>query len=63
MFEGKEESDSQADMSRPANQVALYVEELLKRHPRFTGKLEVNFKDGKVMDINETRRTKIEEVN
>jgi hypothetical protein len=48
-------------MSKAANQVSLYVEELLKQHPRFTGKLEVNFKDGKVMDINETRRTKIEE--
>ena len=48
-------------MSRPANQVSLYVEEMLKRHPRFTGKLEVNFKDGELKDINETRRTKIEE--
>ena len=50
-------------MSKPANQASLYIEELLKRHPRFTGKLEVNFKDGTVMDINETRRTKIEEGN
>lgn len=48
-------------MSKAANQVSLYVEELLKRHKRFTGQVQLNFKDGKLMDINETRRTKIEE--
>ncbi len=48
-------------MSKPANQLSLYVEELLKRHPRFTGKLEVNFKNGKYKDVLECRRTKNEE--
>jgi len=38
--------------------IKLYVEKLLENIPDFTGKLEINFKDGKLMDINETKRTK-----
>jgi len=37
------------------------VDLLLARHEKFTGKLELNFKDGILKDIVETSRTKIEE--
>jgi len=45
-------------MSNPATKLLAYLEDLLLRYKRFTGKLEVNFKDGELMDINETRRTR-----
>ena len=48
-------------MSKVANKVLAYLEELLLRYKRFTGKLELNFKDGELKDINETRRTKFVE--
>lgn len=38
--------------------IQLFVNELLDKHLDFTGKLEINFKNGKLMDINETKRTK-----
>jgi len=44
-----------------SKKVLAYLEKLFLRHKRFTGKLELNFKDGVLKDINETRRTKYEE--
>jgi len=39
-------------------QASIFIRQtLLDNHP-FTGKLEVNFKDGMLMDINKTERTK-----
>ena len=35
-----------------------YIEGLLLDNENFTGKVELNFKDGQLMDINETKRTK-----
>jgi len=35
-----------------------YIQNSLKGNPFFTGKLEINFCDGKLMDINKTERTK-----
>ena len=49
------------DMDKSIKKVLAYLEELLLRHKLFTGKLELNFKDGELMDINETRRTKYKE--
>jgi hypothetical protein len=48
-------------MGSPVKKVLAYLEDLLLRYKRFTGKLELNFKDGVLKDINETRRTKYEE--
>lgn len=44
-----------------SKKLLAYLEDLLMRHKLFTGKLELNFKDGVLKDINETRRTKCEE--
>ena len=41
--------------------ILTYLKDLFLRHKCFTGKLELNFKDGHLKDINETRRTKFEE--
>jgi len=38
--------------------LAKYINDFFEETPNFTGKLEINFKDGKLMDINETKRTK-----
>jgi len=35
-----------------------YVQQLLLGNRYFTGKLEINFKNGQLMDINKTERTK-----
>lgn len=35
-----------------------FITKLLQEKPDFTGKLEINFKDGVIMDINKTERTK-----
>lgn len=48
-------------MSKASGKVAAYLEKLLLQYRRFTGKVELNFKDGELKDINETRRTKYEE--
>jgi len=48
-------------MSSVTKRVLAYLEDLLLRYKRFTGKLEINFKNGELKDINETRRTKYEE--
>ncbi len=48
-------------MSKAARRIVAYLEDLLLRYKRFTGRLELNFKDGVLKDINETRRTKYEE--
>ena len=48
-------------MSKVTEKVLNYLEDLFLRHKRFTGKLELNFKDGVLKDINETRRMKYEE--
>lgn len=48
-------------MNKVAKKVLAYLEDLLLRYKRFTGKLELNFKDGELKDINETRRTRYEE--
>ena len=53
-------------MKLPAEQIAdkikSYVEGLLLSNETFTGKLEMNFKDGQLKDINETKRTKDKEI-
>jgi hypothetical protein len=38
--------------------IIKYLEMVFKKTPQFTGSIEVNFKDGKLMDIKETKRTK-----
>lgn len=48
-------------MSNVTKKVLAYLEDLLLRYKRFTGRLELNFKDGDLKNINETRRTKYEE--
>jgi len=48
-------------LSKVTEKVLNYLEDLFLRNKRFTGKLELNFKDGVLKDINETRRTKYEE--
>jgi len=48
-------------MSKVSKKVLAYLQDLLLRYKRFTGKLELNFKNGDLKDINETRRTKYEE--
>lgn len=48
-------------MSKAIAYILAYLKDLFGRHKRFTGKLELNFKEGKLKDINETRRTKFEE--
>lgn len=48
-------------MNEAPTKVYEYVSQLLLKNRSFTGRLELNFKDGKLKDINETRRTKIEE--
>ena len=46
------------------SKVTAYIAELLgDKHPNFTGSLALNFKDGKLKDIVESRRTKCEEGN
>ncbi len=47
-------------MKKVSQKVIAYLEEMFLRHERFTGKLELNFRDGELKDINETRRTKCE---
>ena len=39
--------------------IAVYIEKLLEKDSGFTGKLEINYKDGVAMDVNETKRTKL----
>lgn len=41
------------------NKVRQYLSEMLGSRPDFTGKVELNFQDGVLKDINETRRTKV----
>lgn len=48
-------------MIEVSKKVLDYLKDLFKRYKLFTGKLELNFKDGELKDINETRRTKFEE--
>jgi len=48
-------------LSKVTEKVLNYLEDLFLRNKRFTGKLELNFKDGVLKDINETRRMKYEE--
>jgi len=48
-------------MTENIEKITKYLEGLLAKLPKFTGKLELNFKDGVLKDINETRRTKYEE--
>lgn len=50
-------------MSKASKKVLAYLQDLLLRYKRFTGKLELNFKDGELKDIQETRRTKYNERN
>ena len=47
-------------MSKPSQKIVAYLEDLLQRYKRFTGKLELNFKDGELKRINETRSTNYE---
>jgi hypothetical protein len=39
--------------------IGIHIEQVLSSNPNFTGKFELNFKDGKLMDISETKRTRI----
>lgn len=48
-------------MKKVIAKISEYVVNLLTRHSKFTGKLELNFKDGKLKDILETKRTKIDD--
>jgi hypothetical protein len=41
------------------HRICDHLERLLLERPNFTGRIEVNFKDGVPMDIQETRRTKL----
>ena len=50
-------------MSKPAQKIAAYLEDLLQRNERFTGQvtMEIHLKDGKVKDVYLGNRTKYEE--
>lgn len=48
-------------MEKVSNKVIVYLQDLFQRYKRFTGKVELNFKNGELKDINETRRTKYED--
>lgn len=37
-----------------------HIEKILLDKPDYTGKVEINFKDGCPMDIQETKRTKLQ---
>jgi hypothetical protein len=37
------------------------VKNLLRTHREFTGSLQLNFKDGKLKDFDERKKTKVEE--
>lgn len=50
-----------ASAEQEACKAKAYLEDLLLKHETFTGRVELNFKDGKLRDVNETRRTKFEE--
>jgi hypothetical protein len=41
--------------------IIKYLEEVFKKMPKFTGSIEINFKDGKLMDITEIKRTRFTE--
>ena len=46
-------------MNESVKQFNDYVTKLLAKLPEFTGSLQLNWKDGVLMDIHETKRTKI----
>lgn len=51
-----------ANVKRITHKIAKYIEDLLLgKYPNFTGKLEFNFKEGKLKDCLEVKRTKFEE--
>jgi hypothetical protein len=47
-------------MEREVAKITDHLEHLLLSDEEFTGKIELNFKDGILKDINETKRTKME---
>lgn len=50
-----------ASAEREAFKATAYIEGLLLKHENFTGRLELNFKDGVLKDCLETKRTKFKE--
>lgn len=50
-----------ANAEQTTRKVKDYLERLLLKYKTFTGKVEFNFRDGELMDANETKRTKFEE--
>jgi hypothetical protein len=45
-------------MRKPEGIAFHYIKDLLQEKPDFTGNLQLNFRDGELMDINKTERTK-----
>lgn len=50
-----------ANAEQEAYKAKTYLEGLLLQHETFTGKVEFNFRDGELKDVNETKRTKFSE--
>jgi hypothetical protein len=50
---------SRSEHNRSVRQVRSYVGALLEEKPDFTGKMVLNFKDGRPMNIETTTRTQI----
>lgn len=46
-------------MPDEVKKISEHLMNLLKDKPEFTGRIEINFKDGVPMDIQETRRTRL----
>jgi hypothetical protein len=44
------------EIKTPAMIAKEYIDEMLKKHLEFTGKVELNFLDGDLKNINETKR-------
>jgi len=49
-------------MTIDIEKIVKYLNDLLTESPKFTGKLEMNFRDGDFKDIHETKRTRSEEI-
>jgi hypothetical protein len=47
-------------VEQTTSKISAYLENLLFADEEFTGKIELNFKDGDIKDINETKRTKFD---
>lgn len=49
--------------TKQLTRIDKYVDSVLAKYPDFTGKLELNFQNGHLQDINQTVRTKFDKRN